>query len=35
MYRRLTRSRIRVELASAAYLDLGIIQIIILSCIDA
>ena len=32
MYKRLTYSRIRVKLASHAYLDLGIIQIIILSC---
>ena len=29
MYKRLTRSRIRVELSSPAYLGLGIIQIII------
>ena len=34
MYRRLTRSRIRVELAFPAYLGLGIIYIHILPCIN-
>ena len=33
MYIRLTRSRVRVERASPAYLGLGIIYIIILPCI--
>ena len=33
MYKRLTISRIRLELASLAYLGLGIIQIIIFPCI--
>ena len=31
MYKRVTRSRIRVELASPAYLGLGTIEIIILA----
>ena len=35
MYKRLTRSRIRVEIASPAYLRLEIIQIIIFPCINA
>ena len=34
MYKRLTRSHIRVELASPAYLDLRIIEIIISPSID-
>ena len=33
MYKRLTRSRIRVEFQSPAYLAIGVIQIIILPCI--
>ena len=33
MYKRLTCSRVRVELVSPGYLGLGIIQIIILPCI--
>ena len=33
-YKRLTRFRIRVKLASPAYLGLGIIQIITLPCIN-
>ena len=35
MYKRLTRTRIRVERASHAYSGLGIIWIIILPCINA
>ena len=35
MYKRLTRSRIRLEIASPAYLELEIIQIIIFPCINA
>ena len=34
MYKRLTRSRIHAELASPAYLGLGIIYRIILPCIN-